>query len=292
MNAPQSPSSVQKPRDIFQGLAEFGSRAMSYVSLMRLRSPLQIDVFIPAAEKDVDVLGYAIDGVRYNVKHPIANLFVVAPHSAAIQALCRRKHCDFVYERDLVDMKPADIGLVVRGQDRSAWLYQQFLKWSADALASTTHYLVVDADTVLIRPQVYECNGRTILNFGDEYHRPYFDFYERLLKETPACPVSFTTHQMLFDRSILRELRERIENLHGCSWIQAILRNIDARELSGSSDYETYGQYTFLHHAASMAIEYWFNRSMRRTTSLRNAVLLGLLFGGKFKSISFHSYNP
>ena len=53
-------------------------------------------------------------------------------------------------------MDPTDIGLVVNGVDRSKWIYQQFLKWSGDDLAETTHYLVVDADTVLIRPQVFE----------------------------------------------------------------------------------------------------------------------------------------
>lgn len=276
---------------VLRGLAEFGARTASYASLMRLRSNLPIDVVIPAAEKDVDVLGQAIEGIRKNVRHPIANVFVVAPRSLSIQTLCRRKRCEFVYERDLVNMDPGEIGLVVQGHDRSNWLYQQFLKWSGDVLGTSTHYLVVDADTVLIRPQVYERGGRVILNYSDEFHHPYFELYERLLEERPMCPVSFTSHQMLFDRNILGELKMRIENLHGCRWADAILSSIDVREVSGSSDYETYGQYVFNHHAASIAIEYWFNRSMRRGGRIRNVTLLGLLYGAKYKSISFHSYN-
>ncbi len=287
-----SPSDAQvvRTRGLFRDLGEFGERALFYASLMRIHSELPIDVVIPAAEKDVAVLGLAIDGIRRNAKHPIQSIFVVSPRSGAIEGLCRRKRCHFVYERDLLKMDPTDIGLVVNGLDRSKWIYQQFLKWSGDALAETTHYLVVDADTVLIRPQVFERGGRIILNYGDEYHRPYFEMYRRLLKEAASSPVSFTSHQTLFDKRVLGELKERIEYLHGCSWTEAIMKNIDPREPSGSSDYETYGQYMFLHHAAATAVEYWFNLSLRRTRNLRNVTLLALQYAGKYKSLSFHSY--
>ena len=41
---------------------------------MRIHSELPIDVVIPAAEKDVAVLGLAIDGIRRNAKHPIQSI--------------------------------------------------------------------------------------------------------------------------------------------------------------------------------------------------------------------------
>ncbi len=257
---------------------------------MRIHSDLPLDVLIPATEKDLSVLDYAIDGIRTYLRHPIQNVFVVAPHSAPIERLCRRKRCRFIYERDLVRMDPADIALVVNGVNRSNWLYQQFLKWSGTEVVEGSHYLVVDADTVFVRPQVFERDGRVILNYSDEYHRPYFELYRRLLQEDPICPVSFTSHQMLFDCRVMGELKDRIQSIHGCSWIDAIIRNIDLREFSGSSDYETYGQFLFLHHPQSVAIEYWANVSLRRSGNLRDPRLLALQYAGKYKSVSFHSY--
>ncbi len=265
-------------------------RVADYLSLMRIRSHLAIDVVIPAAPKDLAVLRYAIDGVLRNVKHPIKNVFVVSPESKAIEDLCRRKGCRYVNERRVVDVDPSRTNLVVRGVDRSNWIYQQFVKLSGDAIAETSHYLVVDADTVFVRPQVFERNHKIIFNYCDEYYQPYFDMYSRLLREKALCPVSFTSHQMLFEKQSLGELKGRIEEIHHCSWQEAILRNIDRSESSSCSDYEIYGQYIFLHHAGQMAIEHWSNLSLTRTKNLHNARLLSIQYGGKYKSLSFHSY--
>ncbi len=256
---------------------------------MSLRSDLPIDVLIPAAEKDSDVLPYAIDGVRRNVRHPVSNIFIVAPRSSEIQAVCRKKGCTFVDERDLTAIDPDAIQLQVGGLDRSRWIYQQFLKWCGDAIVGNSHYLVVDADTVYVRPQVFERDGRIIFNYSDEYWQPYFEFYARLMGEQVRCPVSFTSHQMLFGVDLLRELKTRIETLHGCTWHEAILSKLDRSELSGASDYDTYGQYVYAHHAKDIAIEYWFNLALTRK-NLRGVGYLGLRYGGKYKSLSFHSY--
>lgn len=266
-------------------------RARLYLSLMSIRSDVQIDVLIPAAEKDLDVLPYSIDGVFRNIKHPIVNFYVVAPESKRMRDLCARKGCTFVPERELVDLDYREFKLVVKGIDRSSWIFQQFLKWSGDSITGTPYYLVVDADTVYVRPQVFERKGRIIYNYSDEYYQPYFDMYRRLLHESAAFPSSFTSHQMLFDRRILSEIKGKIEAIHGCDWRQAILKNLDRNEPSACSDYDTYGQYVFLHYPRSMAIEYWFNLDLKRSKNLRSVPELGLKYGGKYKSISFHSYS-
>jgi hypothetical protein len=278
-----------KLRVLRQGIPEAIDRLVSYVSLMRLRSELSIDVLIPAVDKDAAVLPYAIDGIRRNVKHPIGKIFIIAPESARIHEVCWGKRCEFVNERELLGFGPESIRLEVHGTDRSKWIYQQFLKWSGEAIASNAHYLVVDADTVLVRPQVYERDGKTIYNYSDEYYLPYFAMYERLLGEPVRCPVSFTSHQMLFEIALLKELKRRIEERHGGTWQEAILGQLDREEMSSCSDYDNYGQYVFSHHAKRMAIEYWSNLNLTRKT-LRSVPLLELQYAGRYKSLSFHSY--
>jgi hypothetical protein len=289
MNRPTIDLRKTDPHWVLQALGGAADRIQSYFLLMNVASDLRLDVIVPAAEKDLQVLPYALDGLRANLRHPIGTIFVVAPPSAGIQDVCRHRHCRFVDERSIVNVRSTDINLVVDGIDRSAWIYQQILKWSVDALAECDHFLVVDADTVLIRRQVFERNGRLILNYSDEYNQPYFDMYERLIEEAVVCPVSFTSHQMLYDRVILRDLKARMEAIHGCRWDEAILRQLDRSQVSGFSDYDTYGQFAFMHYPEQIAIEYWFNLSLTRK-NLSDVRFLGLKYAGTYKSISFHSY--
>jgi hypothetical protein len=280
----------RKLRTVPSDLAEMGQRVLDYLSVMSIRSDQQIDVLIPAAAKDMDILPHCIDGIRQNVKHPIARISIIARTSSRVRDLCDRKKCTLVDERSLLDMDPQEIHLVVNGVDRSTWIYQQFLKWSGDSLAQGKYYLVVDADTVFVRPQVFERDGKIIFNYSDEYHVPYFQMYNRLLGELPIFPSSFVCHQMLFDCAILGELKARIENAQGCGWREGILRNLDRNEWSGFSDYDTYGHYVFLHYPRTMAIEYWFNLGLKRGRGMPNAAIMTLKYGGKYKSVSFHSW--
>ena len=273
-----------------RGLTDVGQRTLDYLSVMGIRSEVRIDVIIPVAPKDLEVVPYCIDGVRRNIRHPIQEIFVVSPLSQEVQDLCVSKSCTFVDERQLLDIEPPGIGLVVEGVDRSAWIMQQLLKWSAESLTTTSHFLVVDADTVFVRPQVFERNGRIIFNYGDWNPLPYFEMYRRLLGEPVLLPVSFVTHQMLYDRELLLELKARLEQIHQCNWKVAILRNLDRSELSAFSEYDTYGHFVLLHHSECMAIEYWCNLALRRKRNLAGVAWLSLKYGGKYKSLSFHSY--
>jgi len=282
---------ARKLRMIPGGVSELANRMLSYLSIMAIESDQQIDVVIPVAPKDLPILPHCIDGVRRNVRHPISNVFIVSPASREIRDVCERRNCTFVDERGLVDMDPREINLIVEGEDRSTWIYQQLLKWAADAIVTTPGFLVIDADTILVRPQVFERQGKTIFNYSDEYNVHYSEMYRRLLREATTFPASFVCHQMLFDCAILRELRAKIEDIHACGWREAILRNLDRQAWSGFSDYDTYGQYVFAHHPRTMAIEYWYNLGLRRSQAMRSLTMMALKYGGKYKSVSLHSYS-
>jgi hypothetical protein len=255
----------------------------------KMNSKMPIDVVIPAIEKDLLTLPYVIDGVRKNIKHPISNIFIISPLSEKIQELCIEKNCVFINERSVIDVNPESLNIFIQGVDRSKWYYQQFLKWSGNRLLGEEHYLVVDADTVFIRPQSFEHNGKIVLNLSDEYHPPYFEIYRRILGETVKSPVSFTSHQMLFEKNKLMEIKKEIERINGCVWYEAILRNLEPDEASGHSDYDTYGQYVFSHYRKEYSLEYWFNISLKRDR-LQDLDQLSTLLKDKFKSISFHSW--
>jgi len=280
---------LRKLKTVPHGASEVGQRLLFYFSQMTIASSIPLDVVIPAADKDLDVLPYAIAGLRRNLRHPIGQIFVVTPPSARAASICRRQHCTHVDERSVLKRPSGASNLVVDGIDRSGWLYQQFLKWNADRFVGGPRFLVLDADTVLVRPQVMERNGRVVLSYADQFHLPYAAIYERLLKEPVALRTSFVSHHMLYETHLLQELRRRIEEANGCSWMEAVLRHLDRSQQSGFSEYETYGQYVFAHYPEAVAVEYWFNLALTRR-NLAAVPWLGIKYGGRFKSVSFHHY--
>lgn len=253
-------------------------------------SELSIDVVILAVEKDLETLPFVIDGIKKNVKHPISSIFLVSPALSNIQIVGATLGCTLIDERSILSVTPEDLNIIAGGVNRSNWYYQQFLKWSGGKFTREKYYLVVDADTIFIRPQVFELDGKIILNCSDEYHEPYFDHYEKILQEKPGYKYSFTSHQMLFENSKLVEIKSKIETLNNCMWYEAILKNIDRRFLSGASDYEIYGQYVYNHYADQIMTEFWFNLSLPRS-QLKDFQSLEMLYSQRYKSISFHSYN-
>ena len=63
--------------------------------------------------------------------------------------------CEVVDEQDVLPIRRDDIDYQFGSVDRSGWLFQQLLKLSADTISSSDHVLVLDADTVMIRPQSF-----------------------------------------------------------------------------------------------------------------------------------------
>lgn len=119
-----------------------------------------IDVLIPAIEKDLATLPHVIDSLRRYVRHPISNIYIVSPNSSKIRNLCSRKNCIFVNETTVLPFTKKDIHYSSSRWNRSGWLYQQLLKMNGDHICRESHFLVIDADTVLIRPHRFRTGER------------------------------------------------------------------------------------------------------------------------------------
>jgi hypothetical protein len=204
----------------------------------------KIDVMIPAIEKDLETLPFVIDSVRKQVKHPIGRFLIVSPNSQKMKQLCKKKDCTFVDENTVLPITKKNIHYSSTKWDRSGWLFQQLLKLSGDSLCSQDYYLVIDADTVLIRPHVFRTAGNRPIFYYRKWSQPeYFNTYTKLLGRRPSSPTSFVTHYMLFKRSKVSQLKRAIEAKHHTSWYTAILRSINKKKQFGFSEFETYGNF-------------------------------------------------
>lgn len=257
-----------------------------------ISSTVPIDVVIVAIDKDFDVLVHVIDSIRKNIKHPIDEIIIISPKSAAIKNICRKKKCLFIDETSVLPISKKDIDYIADGKDRSGWLFQQLLKWSGDKFAKNDFFLIADADTVFCRPQVFVYEGKVMMPVCSQLgHRPYYTAYEKLTGESVSSLINFTSHHVLFDKRILAELKGKIEKHSKTDWCRAIIstKNINPSEGSCVSDYETYGQYVFSHYKDECRLEHWFNLSLNRNNLKRLSKLMKK-YRSKFKAISFHTY--
>lgn len=246
-----------------------------------------IDVLIPAAVKDLGTLPHAIDGVRRMVRHPIGTIWVVSPDNPRIRALCARKGCRFVNERRIEPIPKRRIRYRSKRWERSGWLYQQLLKLSGDRIVRRRRFLVLDADTVLIRPHRFRIGGRTVF-YCRRWSRPeYFRTYRKLTGLRRRAKVSFVAHYMLFDRLRLARLKRLIEARHGKPWHRAILDSIDRKRNFGFSEYETYGHFVYGENPSAVKLLPALNLPLRRSASSLTAADRRR-YARKYRSLSFH----
>ena len=253
-------------------------------------SPRQIDCLIVAAAKDAAIIGYTVEGLRRNLLHPEPRITIIGQDAPGLEELAARLEVGFVSERDVLPFTKSDIDYRFNGTDRSGWLFQQLLKLAGDRVVTTEHYLVIDADTVLVRPQSFMRDTQPVLLHSDEHHAPYFDVAARLLGVPTDNPLSHVAHMMLFSVNRLQALQRHLENRHGQPWYDAIIANTRRDTGSGFSEFELYGQWCALTYPTETLHEYWYGRSLSYD-GLRSGADLEQCYGHDYCAVSFHSYS-
>lgn len=215
------------------------------VGRMPRPAEVPIDLVMPVCEKDLEILPLALEGVRHQVQHPIAAIYIVAAPSPVVEAFCREHGCHFVDERTVLgyDARSLNVKITPSGRDRSGWIFQQLLKLSG-CIGTSDYFLTMDSDHILLRPHTFLAEDRRTVFYGSrECHIPYYANMKRLIGLEANSRLSYVAHKMLFSRSELAELRSEIERKQGMPWDQAILASLDRTVLSGFSEFELYGNF-------------------------------------------------
>lgn len=254
---------------------------------MSSAQPGKVDVVIPAIPKDLGTLPYVIDGVRKHVEHPIGRIYIVAPDSARIRAVCKRKGCTFIHESSVLPLRKKQIVYRSRRWERSGWLYQQLLKLGSSSIVKQPRYLVIDADTVLIKSHRFYSGDKQVFYCRDWSQPEYFVTYRKLMGAKAPRPRSFVTHYMMFDKARLRSLKDKIERRHGTKWYKAILNSINRKKQFGFSEFETYGNYVYSANPGNVRLLSARNRSLFSSPSALSAARKKEL-AGRYRSLSFH----
>ena len=224
-----------------------------------LSSDVPLDIVQVTASKDAEMLEQSLLSVKKHLRHPLGMFFIVSPEDAALRAIAEKHGALFRDEREVFGFGKEKTPYRFKDQDRSGWLFQQLLKLNADSFVNTEHYLVLDADTVFLKPRVFLFEGKTIFDHSNEHHAAYYRTYRKLFGQPVRSPVSFVAHCMLFQKSVLAEMKRILEARHGKIWYEAILDACDYDDISGFSEYETYGNFFLANHPDRYLGEYWFN---------------------------------
>lgn len=137
----------------------------------------------------------------------------------------------------------------------AGWYFQQFLKYSfANVSNGDRHFLIWDADTVLLRPiEFFTPDGRPIYTKATEHHIPYFETFKELFGREANREFSFISQHQIIDKQVLREMLDEIKN--GTSgnkhWAWAIMDSLKGKGSNLFSEYETYGHYLKLKYPNS-----------------------------------------
>jgi len=243
-----------------------------------------VTVVVPAIEKDLHILPHCLRSIREMLQGRLVEVWVVAPESLPLRNVAAVENCKFVPEDHILPRPAAE--LKCRG-----WVLQQFIKFNAGKFVTTPDYLVVDADTVFLRPQYFFKGNGTVLRYADQYELLYNRSLELVFGNSRRFPVSFVTHHMMFNAERMGKLLKFIEDRFGMRWWEAILKEMDQGHPISFSEYELYGHFILSQSdwKGRFYLEYW--RGLDRDTSD-----LGLLAeireeaAGRLNSVSFHRH--
>lgn len=171
-------------------------------------------------------------------------------------AILNDSHCIIIDENKLIGGLTHDFlenlfSELGRNKMKSGWYFQQLLKmaFALSNYCDTDYYLSWDSDTIPLRKiNFFDEKGKPYFTMKLEHHESYFVTIERLLGIMNYNSHSYISENMMFNKSIMIELINRIQSnnqLEGTTWFEKIIYALEPESVSplGFSEFETYGNY-------------------------------------------------
>src|SRR5882762_7103078 len=145
---------------------------------------IPFEVFAACRARDLPTLCLAVEGLRTHLRPVRITVATARQNFRAFQKALGRSveladEDELIPDMTLDSIRSMPIPSFPRG---AGWYFQQLLKYSwCFKNPEIGHYLVWDADTVLLRPlDFFDDQGRVLMTKSSEYHPPYFATFEQL----------------------------------------------------------------------------------------------------------------
>ncbi|MEM9685432.1 MAG: DUF6492 family protein [Bacteroidota bacterium] len=240
------------------------------------RDDLQMDVMMPVARKDMDMLEPALNCLIRYAQTGIRRIYVVwqgpenenDPEPSVQLQGPQQPEVLFVDERlypfSLKDIK--NTLQAMKSQDNhEGWYYQQLLKLYAFRVLPGVlpRLLIHDADVAFTSPVAFiDRYGRSLLSYGYPFrwlvradtplaygtvrniNHSHVAHARRLIPGwEPATIFSGMQHHQLLENTILEAMLQEAERAHGMPFWEAFIRQLDCSKWNGASEYVLYFHY-------------------------------------------------
>lgn len=258
-----------------------------------------IELVVVSTSKDFDILPDSINfALRALRPYTISGVRVIVPSRdvAACQKLLMdcEYQVEIVDESELVSQKHFKKLTHVFG-NRNTWVLQQLLKVQGVLTSKSDAVLILDSDTVLLRPRPwFSPAGHQILMPSMEYNDSYYQFLAKLNISELVPQYSFISHHMLMQPKILSNLLNSLNLLETEKFITYICDNANTKVQSPICiEYELYGQHLFNTEPKGYFLERWSNISISRRYSniILKSKLAKMTLRTVYNSVSFHSWS-
>lgn len=248
---------------------------------------VEIDLAVVAHPKDFGTLGLALTAATNCSRNPVAERLVVLPDQADVNAASLPEDVRILRDSDLLD-ETAAMFIEAAPVARRGWLRQQVLKFLVALNGTRPATLIVDADTVLLKPRTWLApNGMQLLAVSHERHQPYVDHAHEVWPNLGRQTVSFVTHHQLMQGDVIWTMFP-----NGRGDVQRWARLADwTKDSSPLSEFHSYGTWLLGSMPARAALAAWANKSVRPIERIDEHSLVEL--HRRFPndaSLSFHSY--
>ena len=202
----------------------------------------QFDIVIPLGPNDINFINKVVEECIKNIN--FRNIYIVSKKDPGV---------GIWISENLFPFKLEEINF---REDRRGWYFQQLIKLYAGNIIEgiLDNYLVIDADTIFLRPVTFiDSSGVFLFNTGTEYHQAYFTHMNKIhpsMKKTHPC--SGICHHMMFNKQLLNEMFNFLSP-NEPFWV-TFMKHVDQTQHSGASEYEIYFTYLNLYHKESIKI--------------------------------------
>jgi hypothetical protein len=252
--------------------------------------PAPIELMIPVASRDLRTLNNNLESALQNILNPILQIYILTPDTQNIAGLPSDRGIRVIADHDLLgkNFMQRVNPIISRWEKRipRGWFVQQLLKLEFARKSNSGGVLVLDSETMLLRPRSFLSSSNVQLLIPSyEFHKPYEDHYRRAfgtrVGRSLVSRLSFVSHHQVLQPSIIREMFPSQASL--IEWLEL------GDPLSFSSpvsEYHTYGRYLVDRHPTRFVLGSFRNKAEKFDPRIDYPRLLGK----QFNSISFHAY--
>lgn len=264
---------------------------------LNLQNPPEIVIAVIATQKDFYLLKFCIEfGVRNSI-NPVEKICIITPATFTEECTILTRGfqitlpIEVISEETLISNEDRN-KVKLRFKTNYGWILQQVLKLSFVMKQESAGVLIIDADTVILKPTLWvDRNSRQILLVSSEFHKPYYIFLQKigLISKNPR--YTFVTHHMLFQPKILKTILNRVSIKSISNLINLVVTLSDKNNsLPVCIEYEIYGQGILKFYSELTILSRFCNLPIRHESNQLDNVSIARDYSVIYKSISLHSY--